>query len=262
MGRGDGVITLKSRREIELMRDACRLVVEAHEIARSMIRPGVQTREIDEAIDSLFARHDATPLFKGYPGKVPFPAATCISINEEIVHGIPGGRELAEGDIVSIDTGCRLNGWCGDSAWTYSVGEVSEEKRRLLEFGEELLALAMREMGRRERWSEVARLMQQQTKKAGYSLVEEFVGHGIGREMHEDPQVPNYVSEELRKNDFRLEAGLVLAVEPMVAAGKRDVKILKDRWTAVTKDRRPSVHFEHTVAITAEGVDVLTARGR
>jgi methionyl aminopeptidase len=252
------VITLKSRREIDLMREAGRLVAEAHNIVESLIQPGVTTAELDAAIEALFNEHRAKPLFKGYPGKVPFPAVTCISVNEQVVHGIPGLRKLQAGDIVSIDTGCKLNGWCGDAAWTYPVGEVDELKARLLRIGEETLNVAVREVGRCSRWSEVADQMQKVARDAGFSVVEEFVGHGIGREMHEDPQVPNYVGARMRENDFRLEPGLVLAIEPMINAGTRKVRILSDHWTVETKDRKPSVHFEHTVAITNDGPQVLT----
>jgi methionyl aminopeptidase len=179
-------------------------------------------------------------------------------VNEQVVHGIPGDRVLVEGDIVKVDTGCRLNGWCGDSAWSYAVGEIDEVKRKLMEVGEENLMLAIRECGIRKRWSEVAELMERHVRQAGFSVVEQFVGHGIGREMHEDPQVPNFVSSQLKRHDFRLEPGLVLAIEPMVNAGTKNVRVMKDHWTVETKDHKPSVHFEHTVAITANGPEILT----
>ena len=240
------------------MAEAGRLVARAHAIAREMCVPGVETREIDAAVDRLFAEHNATPLFKGFPGEVPFPAATCISINEEIVHGIPGPRRLQEGDIVSVDTGCRLDGWCGDAAWTYPVGDVDEEKRRLLECGQRVLATAIRAFGTEQHWSQVARAMMRVVKQYKFSLVEQFVGHGIGKEMHEAPQVPNYHNAELEREDFDLRPGIVLAIEPMINAGLPDVDILADKWTAVTVDRRPSVHFEHTVGLTSEGPLILT----
>jgi methionyl aminopeptidase len=240
------------------MREAGRLVAQAHHNVFSLIRPGVTTAELDAAVEALFAAHGATPLFKGYPGTVPFPAVTCISINEQVVHGIPGPRTLEAGDVVSVDTGCRLGGWCGDAAWTYAVGPVDELKSRLLAIGEETLNIAVRELGRCEQWSEVASQMHKYVTRAGFSVVEDFVGHGIGREMHEDPQVPNYFSPRMRQHDFRLEPGLVLAIEPMVNAGTRKVRILSDHWTVETKDRKPSVHFEHTVALTTEGPVLLT----
>lgn len=253
------MITLKSRREIRLMKVAGQLVAEAHATVREMIKPGVTTRQLDAAVDDLFARHAAEPLFKGFPGKTPFPAATCTSVNEEIVHGIPGDRPLQEGDIISIDTGCRVKGWCGDSAWTYAVGEIDEEKRRLMEVGEATLRTAVDLLAKKQWWSEVADEMAAVVHAAGFSVVEQFVGHGIGREMHEPPQVPNFRSDALRYEDFELKPGLVLAIEPMINAGTGSVEILDDHWTAVTGDGRPSVHFEHTVALTADGPELLTA---
>jgi methionyl aminopeptidase len=200
------------------------------------------------------------PLFKGVPGTVPFPATTCISINEEVVHGIPSSRKLVEGDIVSIDTGCKLNGWCGDAAVTFPVGRTSPEVRRLLDVTRNVLALAVHLMGQRKWWSEVAREMEIYVRKQGFTVVEDYVGHGIGREMHEDPQVPNFVKREFKKkHDFRLVPGLVIAVEPMVNMGVKDVRALADQWTLVTTDGRPSAHFEHTVAITQTGPAILTA---
>lgn len=261
--RPSGPITLKSRREIERMRDACGLVVEAHRLVRGMIRPGVTTAELDAAVAELFARYDAEPLFRGVPcpaeGGPPFPAVTCISVNDEVVHGIPGRRKLIEGDIVSVDTGVRYRGWCGDSAWTYPVGAVSPDRQALLEAGEAVLKLAIVEFGRRPVWSQVAAEMEAFALERGYGVVRDFVGHAIGREMHEDPQVPNFVGDDMDEQDFPLSPGLVLAIEPMLNGGTDDVEVLPDGWTVVTADGEPSVHFEHTVALTAEGPLVLTA---
>jgi methionyl aminopeptidase len=250
---------LKSSREIGLMREAGKIVAEALRLCRSMAKPGTRTIEIDQAVEALFASYGATPLFKGYGGRVPFPAVTCISINEEVVHGIPGNRTIREGDLLKIDTACKLNGWCADAAVTLMIGEVSPEKRRLLEVAEQVLKTAMIDMGRRRWWSEVAGQMQRMVEQAGFSVVTQYVGHGIGRVMHENPQVPNFVSRELRKHDFRLEDGLVLAVEPMVNMGKADTTTRRDHWTVVTRDSLPSVHVEHTLALTKEGVYVVTA---
>jgi methionyl aminopeptidase len=242
------------------MRRAGLLVCQALQLAESMIRPGVTTLEIDAAVEQFFAEHEAQPLFKGVPGKVPFPAVTCISVNEEVVHGIPGRRELHEGDIVSIDTGCRLQGWCGDAAVTYAVGKLAPEVQRLVDVTRETLRIAIAEMGRRAWWSEVAERMERYVKSQGFSVVEAFVGHGIGREMHEEPQVPNFVNNHFRRNgDFRLVPGLVLAVEPMVNIGTKRVRAMPDHWTQVTADAQPSAHFEHTVALTESGPYVLTA---
>ena len=250
---------LKSPREIALMREAGKVVAEALRLCRDMARPGVTTREIDRAVEDLYARRGAVPLFKGYPGKVPFPAVTCISLNEQVVHGIPGSRAVREGDLLKIDTACKLNGWCADAAITAVVGEVRPEWRRLVEVAEQTLELARVEMGRRNRWSEVARLMQEFVEGSGFSVVTQYVGHGIGRVMHENPQVPNFVNREVRKHDFRLEEGLVLAVEPMVNMGRPEVETLRDHWTVVTRDKLPSVHVEHTFALTRDGVVVVTA---
>ena len=184
---------------------------------------------------------------------------TCISINEEVVHGIPGSRQIREGDLLKIDTACKLNGWCADAAVTLMIGQVTPQKRRLVEVGEQVLRVAMVEMARKRWWSEVARLMQKTAEDAGYSVVTQYVGHGIGRIMHESPQVPNFMGQDLKKHDFRLEDGLVLAVEPMVNMGRADTDTKRDHWTVITRDRMPSVHVEHTLAITKEGVEILTA---
>ncbi len=243
------------------MRKAGLLVWEVHQRVAKMLRPGVTTAEIDAVVDGFFAEHKAKPLFKGFPGTVPFPAATCISINEEVVHGIPGKRQVAEGDIVSIDTGCKLNGWCGDAAVTYPVGRIAPEVRRLLDVARNVLHLAIAVLPRCARWSQVAAEMVAYVKKHRFSVVEAFVGHGIGREMHEDPQVPNFVSSQMRRGhgDFRLAPGLVIAIEPMVNMGTKRVRTRADHWTQVTADGRPSAHFEHTVAITENGPWLLTA---
>jgi methionyl aminopeptidase len=241
------------------MRKAGLLVWQAHQMTAGMVRPGVTTGEIDAAVEKLFVERKAIPLFKGVPGKIPFPAVTCISVNDEVVHGIPGKRVLHEGDIVSIDTGCKYDGWCGDSAVTRAVGNIDPEVQRLLDVTSGVLALAIDLMGKRSRWSEVASEMGTYVRDAGFSTVESFVGHGIGREMHEDPQVPNFVSAQLRRNgDFALEPGLVIAVEPMVNMGTKHVKSLPDYWTQATQDAQPSAHFEHTIAITENGPWVLT----
>lgn len=243
------------------MREAGRLVAQAHRLVRQMVAPGVTTGEIDAVVADLFEKRGAVPLFKGVrggDGVPPFPAVCCISVNEQVVHGIPGKRKLVEGDIVKVDTGCRLDNWCGDSAWTYAVGQIDPLKKRLMHIGEANLMLAIKELATAKRWSDVARAMEKHVKQAGFSVVEQFVGHGIGREMHEEPQVPNFVGQDMQKHDFRIGPGIVLAIEPMVNAGVKEVKVLNDKWTVETKDRKPSVHFEHTVAITETGPRILT----
>jgi methionyl aminopeptidase len=244
------------------MRDAGRLVAQALEMVRKMALPGVTTAEIDAAVAALFREHGAVPLFRGVPstvkGKPPFPAVVCASANECVVHGIPNRRPLRAGDILSIDTGCKLNGWCGDAAVTLPIGSIRPEHEHLLEVTQQTLDLAIRAMGRCLYWSEVASLMEKYVRSQRMWVIEKFVGHGIGQDMHEEPQVPNFVSKALRKNDIRLEPGIVLAIEPMVALGTKEVKTLDDGWTVETKDRSFSAHFEHTVAMTIDGPRVLT----
>jgi methionyl aminopeptidase len=242
------------------MRKAGLVVWEAHQVAARLVKPGVTTAEIDAAVEKLFDEKHAEPLFRGVPGVVPFPAVTCISVNEEVVHGIPGPRRLEVGDCVSIDTGCRVDGWCGDSAITHPVGQVEPQVAKLLEITKGVLDLAIQLMAHKRLWSEVAGEMETYVRDAGFSVVESFVGHGIGREMHEDPQVPNFVSKQLRRSgDFELRPGLVIAIEPMVNIGTKRVKGMPDHWTQVTQDGMPSAHFEHTVAVTENGPVALTA---
>lgn len=250
---------LKTPREISLMREAGKIVAEALHLCRSICQVGVKTVEIDQAVEALFAQRGAESLFKGYKGRVPFPAVTCISINEQVVHGIPGQRVIRDGDLVKIDTACKLNGWCADAAITLMVGNVSPEKKRLVEVGEQVLQVAIIEMSRCKYWSEVAHQMQRVAESAGYSVVTQYVGHGIGRTMHEHPQVPNFVNRDMRKHDFLLEEGIVLAVEPMVNMGRSETDTLRDHWTVVTRDGMPSIHVEHTLALTKDGVHVITA---
>ena len=245
------------------MREAGKVVAKALRICRDLAKPGTRTADINRAVEELYVAHGAVSLFKGYaPGGngPPFPAVTCISLNEQVVHGIPGPRALRDGDLLKIDTACKLNGWCADAAITVPIGVVRAERLRLVKVADEVLRIAIDEMGRRRWWSEVASRMQRHAQEAGFSVVEQYVGHGIGRDMHENPQVPNFVNRDLRqRGDFRLEPGLVLAVEPMVNMSRSEVDLLGDHWTVVTRDGLPSAHVEHTLALTAHGVVVLTA---
>lgn len=250
---------LKTPREIAMMREAGKLVAHAHRICREMAVPGARTIDIDRAVEKFYDDHKAAPLFKGYPGRVPFPAVTCLSVNEQVVHGIPGNRVLKEGDILKIDTACKLNGWCADRAASLPIGNVSGEKARLLKVAEQTLQIAIQLLTRRTWWSQIASEMQKYVETSGFRVVTDYVGHGIGRTMHENPQVPNYVDKETRKYDFKIEAGLTLAIEPMVNMGRSEVDTLGDHWTVVTRDRMPSCHVEHTVAVTSEGVQIITA---
>lgn len=253
---------LKSPREIELMRAAGRIVHQVHEKMREMIRPGIKVEELGAVAEEMILSAGGEPLFKGVTSpatKFPFPSAICASVNDEVVHGIPNGRILVEGDVISVDCGVRLKGYCGDAANTFPVGRISPEAQRLLEVTLGTLDLAIEEMRPGRLWSEVAELMQKHVESAGFSVVREFVGHGIGQQMHEEPKVPNYTDRRQRKQDFRLEPGLVLAVEPMVNAGSREVKSGDSSgWPQVTKDGSLSAHFEHTIAVTSDGVCLLT----
>src|SRR5579859_2518821 len=253
---------LKTENDIELMRKAGLVVWEAHQVAASLVRPGVTTAEINAAVEKFLADQNATPLFKGVlsSDKVPFPAVTCISVNEQLVHGIPGERRLQEGDIVSIDIGSKVHGWCGDAATTHPVGKIDPKVQRLLDVTEGTLRLAIELIPQRTMWSQVAREMEAYVKQAGFSVVEGLVGHSIGREMWETPQVPNYYTLQYEAlGDFELKPGVVIAVEPMVNIDRKSTRVLSDHWTIATVDGKPSAHFEHTLAITKKGVQVLTA---
>ncbi len=250
---------LRSAREIGLMRRAGLVVWEAHQAAARLVQPGVTTQELDNAIAEVFGQYQAIPLFLAYPGKTPFPAATCISVNEQVVHGIPGPRKLFEGDIVSVDTGCSLAGWCGDAAVTHAVGKIDATANRLLRVTLGALNLAIEQMAVQSRWSQIARQMQQFAEQEGFAVIETLVGHGIGRKMHEAPQVPNYFDPKHMRDDFDVRPGVVLAIEPMINAGSKQVRTLPDHWTIVTADGSLSAHFEHTVARTDSGVRRLTS---
>ncbi len=249
------MIICRSADELERMREAGRLVGEVLAELAAMVAPGVTTADLDAVAEKRIARAGATPAFKGYHG---YPATICASINEEVIHGIPSGRRLLkEGDIVSIDVGASLNGYFGDSAITLPVGQVSEEAAMLLTVTEEALYKAIERVRPGNRISDIGHAVQKHVEAYGFSVVREFVGHGIGQRMHEEPQVPNYGDPG---RGPRLAEGMVLAIEPMVNAGKPAVKLLGDGWTAVTRDSSLSAHFEHTVAVTADGPWILTAR--
>lgn len=255
-------ITLRSRREIELMRRAGAVVANVLSKLKEMAKPGVTTARLDNIALQMTVDAGAEALFKGVRSPVsntPFPGAICASINEQVVHGIPSDKTmLHEGDILSIDFGVRLNGYCGDAAVTIPIGIVSEEKQRLLDVTEHVLDIAIEKSMPSVKWSQVASEMQQYAESAGYSVVRDFVGHGIGREMHEEPKVPNFVSSELLAEDIVLTEGMVLAVEPMINAGSCAVRTLKNGWTVVTRDGKSSAHFEHTIVIVEDGCEVLT----
>ncbi|MEZ6142254.1 MAG: type I methionyl aminopeptidase [Zavarzinella sp.] len=256
-------IRLKTIEELRMMREAGKLVATALQMCRDMAKPGVSTRDIDAVVEEFYLKHNATSLFKGYKpamSSVAYPAVTCISVNEQVVHGIPGNRILRNGDLLKVDTACKLNGWCADSAITIPIGNVRAERTRLMTVAYEVLQMAIDEIPRRRWWVDVAQRMQQHVEGAGFRMVQKYVGHGIGQTMHEAPEVPHFVNAEVIKvNNFRLEPGITLAVEPMVNMGEADVYVLPDNWTVVTKDGMPSAHVEHTLALTSHGIVVITA---
>ena len=246
------MIVLKSPEEIGIMRDANQIVAEVHEELKQRAVPGTTTRELDELAERIAVKRKAKCAFKGYRG---YPNCLCTSLNEVIVHGIPSDRALKEGDILSLDFGVIYKGFCGDAAVTIPIGETSERAENLMRTTEECLEKAIGLMYEGNRLADVSAVIQEHAEKNGYSVVRDFVGHGIGRSLHEDPQVPNYGKSG---TGIRLKRGMVLAVEPMVNEGDWGIRILKDGWTAVTKDGSLSAHFEHSVAITDNGPCVLS----
>lgn len=246
------MIVLKSSREIAAMREAGRVVARVLAVVGSAVRAGVATAELDDLAEREIRKAGAVPAFKGYRG---FPGSLCISVNDEVVHGIPGRRRLAAGDIVSVDVGAILNGYVGDGAHTFKVGSVAPEAERLMEKTQEALAAGIAAARPGNRLSDISHAVQVVVEGAGYSAVRSYCGHGIGREMHEDPQVPNFGPPG---RGPRLEPGMVLAIEPMVNTGGYEVAVDGNNWTVRTQDGGLSAHFEHTVAITARGPEILT----
>lgn len=237
------------------MREAGRILAAAFGEVAGMMTPGVRTQDVDKVVEAFVRARGGELLFKGYRG---FPANTCISVNEEVVHGIPGRRKFEAGDIVSVDIGVRYNGWCADAARTYGVGDVSEEKSSLVAAARGALEAGIAALRPGMRLVELSRAVQDYVEARGFSVVRTYVGHGIGREMHEDPQVPNFVDGSVAQATTVLPEGCCLAIEPMVNAGTFEVYTLANGWTVVTKDRKPSAHWEDTVAITADGPVVMT----
>lgn len=246
------MITVKSSRDLKLMQEACVISARALKLGGEAVEPGVTTGEIDRIIRKFIESQGATPSFLNYGG---FPASACISINDTVIHGIPGQRVIQKGDIVSIDVGAYFNGFHGDNAATFAAGEVSEEAKALMKATEESLYEGIRAAVSGNRIGDIGAAVQRYVEVRGYSVVRQFVGHGVGTNLHEDPSVPNYGTPG---RGPRLLPGMTLAIEPMINAGGPDVKILGDGWTTVTTDGRLSAHFEHTVAITADGPVILT----
>lgn len=253
-------VILKSQRELVKMRRAGRLVAECHGLVREMIQPGVTTQQLDELVRNYLAKHGATSPFLGYrmAGAPPFPGVICTSVNNVIVHGIPGPQVLHEGDIISVDIGVMLDGYVGDSAWSYSVGQISYEAQRLLDVTEQCLWSALSQARAGKRLGDLGWAIQQHAEQHGYGVVRELTSHGVGREMHEDPTIPNH---GMPGRGMLLRAGMTMAIEPMITAGSGAVAELDDGWTIVTLDGTLSAHFEHTIAIMPDGEpDILTQR--
>lgn len=251
-------IFLKTEEEIELMRAANLLVGDTlAEIAKA-IKPGVTTLQLDKIAEEYIRDHGAVPTFKGFPNPYggPFPASICASVNDEVVHGIPNDRPLQEGDIVSVDCGTLLNGYNGDSCYTFQVGEVSDEVKQLLKVTKEALYLGIEAAQQGRRIGDIGSAVQTHCESFGYGVVREFVGHGIGREMHEDPPVPNYGK---RGEGKQIKSGLCIAIEPMITLCSPSIMMMPDRWTIKTQDHKPAAHFEHTIAIHQGKVDILSS---
>ncbi|MFC0559053.1 type I methionyl aminopeptidase [Halalkalibacter alkalisediminis] len=246
------MIICKTDRELDIMREAGRIVALTHQALKEHIQPGISTKELDAIAEKLIRSYDATPSFKGYNG---FTGSICASVNEELVHGIPGKRVLKDGDVISVDIGAYYNGYHGDSAWTYAVGNISEKDQELLDVTEASLFKGLEFAKPGNRLSDISHAIQSYAEPFGYSIVREYVGHGVGQDLHEDPQIPHYGPPG---KGPRLKPGMVLAIEPMINAGTRYVRTLSDDWTVVTVDGKNCAHFEHTIAITESGYEILT----
>ena len=246
------MIILKSERELQYLYDAGQIVAKTHQEVAKAVQPGVTTLELDRLAEEYILKCQAKPVFKGYYG---FTGSICTSINEEVVHGIPSLRQLKFGDIISIDIGATFNGYVGDAAVTLPVGEIDEEAQRLIDVTKNSLAAGIKQAVVNNRLSDISHAIQTYAEGNGFSIVRDYVGHGVGKAMHEDPQIPNYGSPD---HGPRLKQGMTLAIEPMVNVGTYEVETLLDDWTVVTKDNKLSAHFEHSVAITDDGPWILT----
>ena len=246
------MIVLKSQQDIAYMREAGRIVAETLELIRQAVKPDVTTQELDRIADEYIRERGAIPAFKGYTG---FPGSICASVNEEVVHGIPGPRKLKNGDIISVDIGTLINGFYGDAAMTFPVGEVAPEVAQLLKVTEESLYKGIAQAVADQRLYDISHAVQIHAEEFGYGVVRDYVGHGIGRKMHEDPQIPNYGAPG---RGPRLKPGMTLAIEPMINMGTYEVKTLRDNWTVITRDKKWSAHFEHTIAVTDGEPEILT----
>jgi methionyl aminopeptidase len=248
-------IVIKSPQEIDALLEAGRINARALDAVRQLIRPGVTTAELDAAAEEVIRKHGASPTFKGYPGPYPYPASICVSINEQLVHGIPGKRKLQAGDIVSVDCGSTFEGFVGDSAFTIGVGEISTQAQRLIKVTEQALYAGIHQMRAGNRVGDVSAAIQMYVEGAGFNVTREYTGHGVGRQMHEGPQVPNY---GIAGRGQVLRQGMTIALEPMVLVGSGQTRVLPDQWTVVSADGSLTAHWEHSVAITDGEPQILT----
>lgn len=252
------MIYLKTDEEVELLREANLLIGRTLAELAKIIKPGVTTKQLDKVAEEFIRDNGAEPTFKGFPNPYggPFPASICTSVNEQVVHGIPNDVPLQDGDIVSIDCGTRLNGFCGDSCYTFPVGEISPEVKNLLKTTKEALDKGIEQAVVGHRLGDISYAVQQHCEAQGYGVVREFVGHGVGHEMHEDPQVPNYGR---RGNGILLKSGLCIAIEPMITMGTKDIYMQEDRWGIVTRDKKPAAHYEHSLCVRKGKADILSS---
>lgn len=248
------MITYKSQSEIELMRKAGMLVSEMHKFIKPYIKPGISTLELDKLCDDFITSHDGVPTCKGYEG---FPNALCVSVNDMVVHGIPDNYKLKDGDIVTIDVVIGYKGYQGDAAWTYAVGDISDEDKYLMEYTEKSLYIGVEQVKPGNRIGDIAHAIQEYAESHNLGVVRELCGHGIGLEMHEDPEVPNF---GIPNTGARLKPGMVICIEPMLTYGKRDIYLMDDDWGVKTQDGSNAAHYEHTVLVTEDGYEILTPR--
>lgn len=248
-------IVIKSKAELELMRKAGRVNAEALQVVRQMIRPGISTAELDIAAERVIRKHGGIPAFKGYPGPYPYPGTLCVSINEELVHGIPGERTLKEGDIVSVDCGAILEGFVGDAAFTVGVGEIPVKTKKLVDAAEKALYKGIEKMRPGNRVGDISAAIQKFVEDQGYFVTREYTGHGVGMKMHEGPQVPNYGTPG---KGIELRSGMTIALEPMLLVGTPSTRVLADKWTVVAEDGSLTAHYEHSVAVTEDEPLIMT----
>lgn len=248
------MISIKSKHEIELMKEAGMMVSKTHKYLQKYIKPGITTKDLDELAEEYISSMGGIPTCKGYEG---FPTALCTSINDEVVHGIPSNRKLKNGDIITIDMVIGYKGYQGDAAWTYAVGSISDEKKYLMEHTEKALYEGIKQVKPGAHIGDISNAIETYATKHKLGVVKELVGHGIGTEMHEDPDVPNYGKPG---HGPRLKEGMVICIEPMLNLGTADIEMLDDNWTIVTRDEKPSAHYEHTVLVTKDGYEILTPR--